>query len=75
MEGTIAYVTNLNSGPSNPNMWTFNVTDDSIVIKLQTRNDENLTTTDKTIVGAINELLTKINALDARITALETPTA
>ena len=75
LEGTIAYVTNLNSGPSNPNMWTFNVTDDSIVIKLQTRNDENLTTTDKTIVGAINELLTKINALDARITALETPTA
>lgn len=75
LEGTIAYVTNLNSGPSNPNMWTFNVTDDSIVIKLQTRNDENLTTTDKTIVGAINELLTKINALDARITALETPGA
>lgn len=75
LEGTIAYVTNLNSGPSNPNMWTFNVTDDSIVIKLQTRNDENLTTTDKTIVGAINELLTKINALDARIAALETPGA
>lgn len=74
LEGTIAYVTNLNSGPSNPNMWTFNVTDDSIVIKLQTRNDENLTTTDKTIVGAINELLTKINALDARIAVLETPT-
>lgn len=75
LEGTIAYVTNLNSGPTNPNQWTFNVTDDSIVIKLQTRTDENLTTTDKTIVGAINELLTKINALDARITALETPTA
>lgn len=75
LEGTIAYVTNLNSGPSNPNMWTFNVTDDSIVIKLQTRNDENLTTTDKTIVGAINELLTKINALEARIAALETPGA
>ena len=74
LEGTIAYVTNLNSGPSNPNMWTFNVTDDSIVIKLQTRNDENLTTTNKTIVGAINELLTKINALEARIAALETPT-
>ena len=74
LEGTIAYVTNLNSGPTNPNMWTFNVTDDSIVIKLQTRNDENLTTTDKTIVGAINELLTKINALEARIAALETPT-
>lgn len=75
LEGTIAYVTNLNSGPSNPNMWTFNVTDDSIVIKLQTRNDENLTTTDKTIVGAINELLTKINALEARIAALEMPGA
>ena len=74
LEGTIAYVTNLNSGPSNPNMWTFNVTDDSIVIKLQTRNDENLTTADKTVVGAINELLTKINALEARIAALETPT-
>lgn len=74
LEGTIAYVTNLNSGPTNPNMWTFNVTDDSIVIKLQTRNDENLTTTDKTVVGAINELLTKINALEARIAALETPT-
>lgn len=74
LEGTIAYVTNLNSGPSNPNMWTFNVTDNSIVIKLQTRNDENLTTTDKTVIGAINELLTKINALEARIAALETPT-
>ena len=75
LEGTIAYVTNLNSGPADPNNWTFNVTDDSIVIKLQTRTDENLTTTDKTVIGAINELLTKINALDARITALETPTA
>ena len=75
LEGTIAYVTSVNSGPTDPNSWTFNVTDDSIVIKLQTRTDETLTTTDKTIVGAINELLSKIEALEARVTALETPTA
>ena len=74
LEGTIAYVTSVNSGPTDPNSWTFNVTDDSIVIKLQTRTDETLTTTDKTIVGAINELLSKIEALEARVTALETPT-
>lgn len=75
LEGTIAYVTSVNSGPTDPNSWTFNVTDDSIVIKLQTRTDETLTTTDKTIVGAINELLSKIEALEARVTALETPSA
>lgn len=56
LEGNIAYVTNLNSGPSNPNQWTFNVTEESIVVRLQTKSSEDLTTTDKTIVGAINEL-------------------
>lgn len=37
----------------------------------QNKTDNNLSTTDKTIVGAINELLTKVQELEAKNTELE----
>ena len=37
----------------------------------QIKNDETLTTTDKTVVGAINELMAKITELEQRIATLE----
>lgn len=68
IKGNVAKIDRVNSAPANPESWTFGVSESSVLIKLQLREDENLTTTAKDIVGAINELA-------ARISALETPTA
>lgn len=75
VKGNVAKIDRVNSAPANPESWTFGVSESSVLIKLQLREDETLTTTSKEIVGAINELVSRIAALEARVTALETPTA
>ena len=75
VKGNVAKIDRVNSAPANPESWTFGVSESSVLIKLQLREDETLTTTSKEIVGAINELVSRITALEARVTALETPTA
>ena len=75
LKGNIAKVDRVNTAVLPRGSGPFGVDETSVLVKLQVREDETLTTTDKTIVGAINELLSKIEALEARVTALETPTA
>lgn len=75
VKGNVAKIDRVNSAPANPESWTFGVSESSVLIKLQLREDETLTTTSKEIVGAINELVSRIAALEARVIALETPTA
>ena len=75
LKGNIAKVDRVNTAVLPRGSGPFGVNETSVLVKLQVREDETLTTTDKTIVGAINELLSKIEALEARVTALETPTA
>jgi hypothetical protein len=75
VKGNVAKIDRVNSAPANPESWTFGVSESSVLIKLQLREDETLTTTSKEIVGAINELVSRIAALEAQVTALETPTA
>lgn len=75
VKGNVAKIDRVNSAPANPESWTFGVSESSVLIKLQLREDETLTTTSKEIVGAINELVSRIAALEARVAALETPTA
>lgn len=75
LKGNIAKVDRVNTSALPAGSGPYGVDESSILIKLQVREDETLTTTDKTIVGAINELLSKIEALEARVAALETPTA
>ena len=75
LKGNIAKVDRVNTAVLPRGSGPFGVDETSVLVKLQVREDETLTTTDKTIVGAINELLSKIEALEARVTALGTPTA
>lgn len=75
LKGNIAKVDRVNTAVLPRGSGPFGVNETSVLVKLQVREDETLTTTDKTIVGAINELLSKIEALEARVEALETPTA
>lgn len=75
LKGNIAKVDRVNTAVLPRGSGPFGVDETSVLVKLQVREDETLTTNDKTIVGAINELLSKIEALEARVTALETPTA
>lgn len=75
LKGNIAKVDRVNTAVLPRGSGPFGVDETSVLVKLQVREDDTLTTTNKTIVGAINELLSKIEALEARVTALETPTA
>ena len=74
VKGNVAKIDRVNSAPANPESWTFGVSESSVLIKLQLREDETLTTTSKEIVGAINELVSRITSLEARVAALESPT-
>ena len=74
VKGNVAKIDRVNSAPANPESWTFGVSESSVLIKLQLREDETLTTTSKEIVGAINELVSRIASLEARVAALESPT-
>ena len=74
LKGNIAKVDRVNTAVLPRGSGPFGVDETSVLVKLQVREDETLTTTDKTIVGAINELLSKIEALEARVAALESPT-
>lgn len=75
VKGNVAKIDRVNTAPADPDEWLFGVDESSVLIKLQLREDETLTTTSKEIVGAINELVSRIAALEAQVTALETPTA
>ena len=74
VKGNVAKIDRVNSAPANPESWTFGVSESSVLIKLQLREDETLSTTSKEIVGAINELVSRIASLEARVAALESPT-
>lgn len=75
LKGNIAKVDRVNTSVLPAGSGPYGVDESSILIKLQVREDETLSTTSKEIVGAINELVSRIAALEARVTALETPTA
>lgn len=75
LKGNIAKVDRVNTSVLPAGSGPYGVDESSILIKLQVREDETLTTTSKEIVGAINELVSRIAALEARVIALETPTA
>ena len=69
LKGNVAKIDRVNTATMGAG--PFGVDESSIFIKLQVREDDTLTTTSKEIVGAINELVTKIAALEARIETLE----
>ena len=71
LKGNVAKVDRVNTAVLPAGSGPYGVNDSSVLIKLQVREDDNLTTTSKEIVGAINELLTKIESLEARIATLE----
>lgn len=71
VKGNVAKIDRVNTAPVDPDEWLFGVDESSVLIKLQLREDETLTTTSKEIVGAINELLARIASLEARVTELE----
>ena len=71
LKGNIATVSRVNSAKLPKGSGPFGVNEANVYISLQTREDEELTTTSKEIVGAINELLARIASLEARVTELE----
>ena len=68
VKGNVAKIDRVNTASADPDAWLFGVSESSVLIKLQLREDENLTTTAKDIVGAINELATRIAALESPTT-------
>ena len=73
-EGNVFQVSRVNTAVLPAGAGPFGVDDDDVKVRLQLRTDENLQTTDKTVVGAINSLDSNKANKPASYTKAELPT-